>query len=184
MNYDFIYRLILLVIILYIVFIVLQTKLTPAKTFRLRNILNSEPIIVMTNGRILEKELRKVQYNVDELISQLRKKDVFHLREVESAILESDGSLSVLKKSDLSHSSFGDPLNREAGKEHPQIVIIEGNILDFSLKVIGKDKRWLTRTLRKNGLENLSDVMVAQVDPLGNFYIDTKKDLISFTSEE
>ncbi|ARI77134.1 DUF421 domain-containing protein [Halobacillus mangrovi] len=184
MNYELVYRLILLVVILYIVFVVFQMKVSPAKHFRLRNIFNSEPIIVMTNGRILEKELRKVRYNVDELISQLRKKDVFHLSEVESAILETDGSLSVLKKTDLSHYSFRNSLKGKAAREHPQIVVIEGNILDFSLKVIGKDKRWLTRTLRKNGIENLSNIMVAQVDPLGNFYIDTRTDLISFTSNE
>ncbi|MGI8316228.1 DUF421 domain-containing protein [Halobacillus mangrovi] len=184
MSYELIYRLILLVTILYIVFVVLQTKGSPVKYFRLRYFINNEPVIIMTNGRILEKELRKVRYNVDELVSQLRKKDVFHLSEVESAILETDGSLSVMKKTNLTHSSFRNPLNDKSVREHPQIVVIEGNILDFSLKVIGKDKRWLTRTLRKNGIDNISNVMIAQVDPVGNFYIDTKTDLVSFTSDE
>ncbi|MFZ5639274.1 MAG: DUF421 domain-containing protein [Bacillota bacterium] len=67
--------------------------------FLLRKLLEGEPLIIVQNGKIFEKNMRKIRYNIDDLLMQLREKDVFDLSEVEFAIIEPHGKLSVLKKS-------------------------------------------------------------------------------------
>ncbi|QAS54361.1 DUF421 domain-containing protein [Halobacillus litoralis] len=154
------------------------------KNFHLRKVFNSEPTVLMDNGKVLENGMKKVRFTVDELLIQLRKKNVFHFSDVESAVLETDGSVSVLKKAGRQTITQQDLniIKKTAGL--PQIVMIEGNVLPYSLKSMGKDESWLKNQLKQRGISDLTDVIVAQLSATDELYIDTKKDRIDFSSDE
>ena len=120
------------------------------RSIRLRKLLCGKPVILMENGRFLQDNMRKNRVTLDELISQLREKDVIDPSTVQYAILETGGNLSV----------FLLPGNRpataaEAGitpqKEYlPVTIISDGRLLEDNLKLAGKDKRWLQKTLSQH----------------------------------
>ena len=120
------------------------------RSIRLRKLLCGKPVILIENGRFLQDNMRKNRVTLDELISQLREKDVIDPSTVQYAILETGGNLSV----------FLLPGNRpataaEAGitpqKEYlPVTIISDGRLLEDNLKLAGKDKRWLQKTLSQH----------------------------------
>ena len=120
------------------------------RSIRLRKLLCGKPVILIENGRFLQDNMRKNRVTLDELISQLREKDVLDPSTVQYAILETGGNLSV----------FLLPGNRpataaEAGitpqKEYlPVTIISDGRLLEDNLRLAGKDKRWLQKTLSQH----------------------------------
>jgi uncharacterized membrane protein YcaP (DUF421 family) len=148
------------------------------KSYRGRILLDGRPRVLIQNGNILEDNLRKVKMSVEELLLLLRQKDVFKLSDVEYAVLENNGSLSVMKKSDA------EPLTpKSAGmlvvEEHePRIVIIDGHLMERSLAETGYTKEWLLGELMKQGANRVEDVFLAQIDAKGNVYVDLYHDQV------
>jgi uncharacterized membrane protein YcaP (DUF421 family) len=99
-----------------------------------RRIMCGKPVILIENGNILYKNLKRSRITLDELTGQLRLKDVMDIRTVRYAILETNGSLSV----------FPYP-----GQSLPVTVISDGRLMKNNLKKSGKDQVWLSRTLKK-----------------------------------
>ncbi|EJO5347847.1 DUF421 domain-containing protein [Clostridium botulinum] len=138
--------------------------------------MEGEPTIVIMDGKIMENTLRKMRYTIADLLEQLRGKDVFDLSEVEFAILESDGELSVLKKpeaqpvtaKDLNVSKSRTGISRE--------LIYDGKIVEDNLREINRDKKWLQSELKKRKIKDYSDVFLATIDENNQIYIDTYKD--------
>lgn len=134
------------------------------------------PTIIIKNGKVLEKAMAKNQLAIEELMMMLREKDVFLLADVELAIFETNGQLSVLKKSDVS------PVTpRQLGmavtlEKTPSILIVDGEVLYENLAAIGKDEKWLLKQLEKKGVKQVQDVFLAQFDPKGTMYVDCYKD--------
>ncbi|WP_018922725.1 DUF421 domain-containing protein [Salsuginibacillus kocurii] len=146
------------------------------KSLRLRKFTEGEPTLLIEDGKVLEENLGKEDLTVDELMTHLRQKDVFKLSEVESAILEKSGQLSVLKKSDLQPVTPKD-MNQAVDMEHnPQIVVIDGNVLSNSLETFGYTEDWLLGEVMKQGANDFKDVFMAQIDSLGNVYVDLYDD--------
>lgn len=153
-------------------FLVLVIDYWTMKSLFIRKFFNSEPTLLMDNGRILIKEMRKVRFTIDELIAELRKKGVFLFSEVQTAVLETDGSVSVLKKSDFSPVT---PINMKIVTEpvtFPQIVILQGKVLDEPLDQSGYSKVWLENQLYNQGFSSYENILVAQVNPDGTLYIE------------
>ncbi|UCZ52595.1 DUF421 domain-containing protein [Bacillus shivajii] len=146
------------------------------KSYGFRMLTEGKPTVVIENGKILEENLKKEDLTVDELMIYLRDKDVFKLSDVETAIFESSGQLSVMKKSDVMPITPKD-MNMVVEQEHsPRIVIVDGNVMEKSLKEYGYTKDWLLGEVMKQGAEDFSDVFVAQIDSMGNVYVDLYND--------
>ena len=115
----------------------------------LRRLLCGKPVILIENGNILQKNLRKTRVTLDELSGHLREKDVLDIRSVQFAILETNGNLSVFPY------PAERPANaREAGiqakKQYlPFTIISDGKLLAGNLKLAGKDQRWLDQVLQQ-----------------------------------
>lgn len=113
----------------------------------------------------------------EELLQELRQKNVFNLGEVEFAILEATGNLNVLLKTE------NQPLTpRQVGKkvhsrEEPQTVILDGNILDEPLAALGLNRGWLENQLENSGV-TVENVFVGQVDSAGDLYLDLFDDAL------
>ena len=111
------------------------------KSIRLRRLLCGKPVILIENGHLLEQNLRRTRVNLDELSGHLRKEGVRAMEEVQFAILETNGSLTV----------FPYPPKPEK-QELPYTVISDGRILRDNLRLLGRDEQWLLKKLRGRSL--------------------------------
>jgi len=140
-------------------------------------ILRGEPTILIQNGRILEEAMRKVpNFTVDDLLMGLRSKDVFDLSQVEFAVLELDGSLSVVKKSQhrpVTPHDLGLPTSYEG---LPVELVYDGRIIEKNLKGANLDREWLLARLKAQGVADLDEVMLAQLNTDGTLYVDRRND--------
>jgi uncharacterized membrane protein YcaP (DUF421 family) len=128
--------------------------------------------VVIEKGKIMEKNLRKNHMAVEDLLLLLREKDIFKLEDVEMAVFETNGQLSVLKKTEvqpITPQDLGLKLEQEHG---PTIVISDGQIMKNSLAKLGYSREWLLGEVQKQGALDISDVFLAQVDSKGNLFVD------------
>ncbi|MGB9886409.1 MAG: YetF domain-containing protein [Moorellales bacterium] len=141
-----------------------------------RRLIAGEPTIVVHNGKILEENMRKMRYNLDELIMQLREKDIFNLADVEFAILEPNGSLSVLPKSQkrpLTPADLAVPTGYEGLASE---LIMDGQVIFQNLKQNHLSLDWLRQELAKRGITDLGQVAYAALNTDGSLYVDLKAD--------
>lgn len=137
---------------------------------------DGQPIIVIAEGKIMEEHLKKIRYRMSDIMEQLRNKGVFDLNEVEYAILESDGQLSIMKKPEYNPITLKD-LNLKPDKDGLSIELIyNGKIVYENLKELNRNEQWLKRELDKRGIHNYEDVFFACINPKKELYVDTYKD--------
>lgn len=144
------------------------------KSAKLRLWLDSEPIIIIDRGKVIYKNMKKAKYNMGDLLMQLRNKDIFYITDVEMAVLEPDGKLSVLKKAEKT-SITAEDMNIKKTKTGMIVdVILDGSILFDHLKQIQKDKNWIIRKLKERNICNIKDVVYAGIQADEQIYIVTK----------
>lgn len=120
------------------------------RSIKFRKILCGKPVILIENGKFLQDNMRKTRVTLDELISQLREKDVIDPTTVQYAILETGGNLSVFLNPESRAATAGEA-NIPAQREYLPITIIsDGRLLSENLKKAGKDQRWLQKVLSQN----------------------------------
>ncbi len=140
-------------------------------------ILRGEPTILIQNGRILEEAMRKIpNFTIDDLLMMLRGKGVFDLSQVEFAVLELDGTLSVVKKSQHRPVTPSD-LGVATGYEGlPVELVYDGQVIEKNLRGTRLDRKWLAEKLKARGVPSLDKVMLAQLNTDGTLYVDLKDD--------
>lgn len=141
-----------------------------------RKLIAGEPTIVVHNGKILEGNMRKMRYNLDELTMQLREKNIFNLADVEYAILEPDGNLSVLPKSQkrpLTPADLQVPTTYEGLASE---LIVDGQVVFQNLRQNNLSVEWLRRELQKMGITDIKEVAYAAINTDGSLYVDKKHD--------
>ncbi|TVX89800.1 DUF421 domain-containing protein [Paenibacillus agilis] len=142
------------------------------KSKRFRDFIDSGGTILIQQGRIMEHHMRKERLTIDEMMIQLRNKNAFRLADVEFAIMEPSGEINVMlkkQKQPLTLEQLG--IKTAESERAPVIVLMDGTILEDELKMIGKDKGWLSKELEKRGLKE-HDVFLVQVDAAFQLYID------------
>lgn len=155
--------------------LVLIVELIALKNRKLAKITDGEPTILIQNGKIMEDRLGASFYRFDDLMRDLRSNNVFNISDVEFAILETDGSLSVLKKSQAQPITPRD-LNIPTNYKGMSIELIhEGQIITQNLNQIKEDKKWLLSELEKRGV-TLDQVVFGSIDTNGLLYLDLYKD--------
>lgn len=143
----------------------------------LRNIVEGKPSVLIKNGKIQERELRKQRYNMEDLMVQLRDRNIYDLADVEFAILESSGKLSVIPREEQTPLTKGDFLQKvDRLTRLPVPVIIDSQVQKESLKQLGQDQEWLEKRLRQYGYKDIHEIFFASVDHRGRFYIDRRQD--------
>lgn len=136
------------------------------KSSRVRVLLEGEPIMVIKNGKIVEEALKSTKINLDDLSMLLRSKDIFSITEVDYAILESNGELSILKKQENQKTQ-----NR---LYMPIEIIIDGNLIYRNLKELNIDKTWIYKELKNQGINSIEEVLYGEIQEDGSLYIDKK----------
>jgi uncharacterized membrane protein YcaP (DUF421 family) len=123
-----------------------------------------EPIVVIQNGTILEGNLRRIRYSLNNILQMLREKDIFNVKDVELAMVEADGNLTVYKKANKSFVTIEDLgiKKKHEGISYP--VIVEGRIYSTVLKQLGLNEKWLKIQLQKKGINNLDSIFFASIN--------------------
>jgi uncharacterized membrane protein YcaP (DUF421 family) len=143
-----------------------------------RNLVEGKGTVLIKDGKVLEDNLKKERYTIDELLNQLRQKNAFRVSDVEFAVLETSGNLSVLLKPEnqpLTASKLG---IRLPSVPEPQTVIMDGKIMDEPLANAGYNREWLHTELEKLGV-TVENVFLAQVDGYGQLYVDLYDDKLN-----
>jgi uncharacterized membrane protein YcaP (DUF421 family) len=140
-------------------------------------ILHGEPTVLIEKGRILEENLRKVpNFTIDDLLMSLRNKDVFDVGQVEFALLETDGALSVVRKSQHRPVTPHDLKLSPEYEGLPTELVYDGRIIEKNLKSARLTHAWLRKQLKAHGITSLDKVVLAQLNPNGTLYVDVRDD--------
>lgn len=145
------------------------------KSEKARGIICGKPSIVVENGKIVEEELRRLRINVNDLLEQMRSKNYFNIADVEYAIFETNGQLSVIPKSQKRAVQPEDLQIETKYEGLPTTLIIDGKVNHDNLKKINLDENWLKTELSKFGINDIREVFFASLDTLGNLFFQTKK---------
>ncbi|WHH60168.1 DUF421 domain-containing protein [Petroclostridium sp. X23] len=141
------------------------------------DVINGKETILIKQGKVMEENLSQVRLTGEELLRELRTKNVFNLADVEFAIMETTGDINVLLKSDKKPVTSYDLGRKVAPQSEPQTVILDGNILNEPLANLGLNQQWLNMQLENMGL-SLDNVFIGQVDSSGDLYVDLFDDAI------
>ncbi|MBQ3134353.1 MAG: DUF421 domain-containing protein [Oscillospiraceae bacterium] len=148
------------------------------KSTRLRVLLCGKPSIVVRDGKPDQREMRRNRFTVDELLEELRMKGYTDLTQIRYAILETNGTLSVLPYADQIPPTVKQMGLRAGDAGLPRVIISDGLLLKENLTAAGYDARWLDRQLRKHHVPSPDRVFLMTVDELGAVYLvdgDTKE---------
>lgn len=148
-----------------------------------RKLLEGDPTVVVHNGKILEKNMTGLNYHVDDLNMQLREKEIFNIADVEFAVAEPNGELSVLLKSQklpMTPHDMGVPTCYQG---IPSELVVDGEIIKQNLQQNNLDEAWLMRELAQKGAHDVQKVTLASLDSQGNLYVDTIEDATDYTTD-
>ena len=144
------------------------------KSVRVRRLISGSPKIIIRDGKIDQEMLQSLRFSLDDLMTSLRMSGVFSVDEVQFAIVETNGSVSILQKSEYQPAEKGDIHVNKPDTDPPQIIVADGCVRETSLESIGQDRSWLDLILRTAGLQ-LADVFLLTSDSACRYYI-VKKD--------
>ncbi|CUO33258.1 DUF421 domain-containing protein [Clostridium paraputrificum] len=151
-----------------------------------RKIIDGEPTILIFKGKINFLGIKKQQINIDELMEEIRLSGYFDLNEIQYAILENNGQLSILptsqsssgggtQKSD-SDASVSTPAKKDSSSSSsnqepmlPKILVMDGKVNKNALTTLGKDEEWVKKVLRNHNIHSIKDVLLALYDTKGKF---------------
>lgn len=180
-----------------VILLVIQivTALISMKNRKLRLLFDGHPNVVIDKGKINKDVMRKQRYNLDDLMLQLRENKISSVADVEFAILETSGKLSVIPREDAAaakdeaandskESSDRDrrqELRKNIIPSHfrfevlPIPLIMDGKVQDANLSKIEKTRFWLKNVLQEEGVNDFKDVFLCTIDHRGKLFIDSNK---------
>lgn len=141
------------------------------KSRRFRKIMSGTPVVIIRNGKVFEEELERLRLNIDDLMEELRSNGNPDINEIEYAIFETNGSLSIIPKSGSRPATPNDFQMNVKYKGLPFMLICDGKINENALKAFEKDEKWLLNKVYSKGVNTIEDVLLASVDESGTFYL-------------
>lgn len=134
------------------------------KSINLRRFFMGTPTILIQNGKILEDNLRKVKFDINDMLEEVRSAGYFDLSQVEYAIMEVNGDLSILPKSEYRPLTPKD-MNLKVNKESICAnVIIDSKVMHKNLENMNKDEKWLFKELKVKGYSDTSKILLATLN--------------------
>jgi len=161
------------------------------KSRRLRLMIDGKPTVLISKGTLHRDEMRKQRYNLDDLLLQLREQNIDSIGEVEFAILETTGKLTVIpmdnSSSDQGNSSSQNNKNKPRQNKVdgfqnikyeglPLPLIMDGKVQDQNLELIQKTRFWLKNQIQQKGVLDFKDVFICSIDHNGKVFVSLKDD--------
>lgn len=145
------------------------------KSKKVRDLVEGEPAVLIANGKIRDIEMAKQRYTIDDLVTQLREKNINRIADVEFAILETSGKLSVFPKpAQLPVTKEDLKIEDRKYGGIPMPLIEDGRIISTGLQKINKDEKWLIKKIKEHGIKDVKQIFFASIDHKGTFFIDIK----------
>ncbi len=155
--------------------LVARWKISSRKVGRL---ITFEPTVVVQNGIFLVKNIKKIRYSIDNILQMLREKDVFDVKEVETAVVEANGALSVLKKPEKNTVTAADiGINKHSLIAFP--VIIEGEVYSSVLSHLNVDEIWLRTKLAEEDIDDISNIFFASITQQLDIHVSLQDETIT-----
>lgn len=143
------------------------------KSGKLRQIIDGQPTILIKKGKIMKDSLKSNRVNMDDLSMLLRKQNIFSITEVEYAILEPNGNLSIMKKTQHQQITKVDMNIYTAPPNYiPSEIIVDGKIIYDNLKELNLNESWLKYELEKQNINSPKDIFYAEIQEDGSLFID------------
>jgi uncharacterized membrane protein YcaP (DUF421 family) len=143
----------------------------------IHQLINGKETVLIKHGKIMEENLIQVRMTGEDLLAELRSKNIFNLTDVEFAVMETNGEINAYLKSDKKPVTAHDLGEKVAPQAEPQTVIMDGNILNEPLFSLGLNQEWLKVELDKMGVV-LENVFLGQVDSSGDLFLDLFDDAV------
>ncbi len=140
-----------------------------------RAIVCGVPSVLVHDGRIVEKELRRLRYNLSDLLEQLRVKDLPNITDVEFAVLETNGDLSVIPKSQKRPLQPEDLKISTSYEGLPLSLIVDGKVKMGSLQKAQLNMEWLQNELQRHGVKRPTDVLYASLSTDGALFVQARE---------
>ncbi len=138
------------------------------KSLRIRSLLQGNSLIIIRNGKVDYQQMKRLRYTLDDLLEALRQKDVFDIGDVQYAIAETDGSLSVLLKPEKRNVTLQDMNIKGDDRGLPCVVVMDGKIIRSDFKDCGMNEMKLQKLIKKTG-ERLEDIFLLTVNKSGDY---------------
>jgi uncharacterized membrane protein YcaP (DUF421 family) len=144
------------------------------KNEKARSIICGKPTILIDKGKILEPELQRIRYNISDLLEQLRIKNMPNIADVEYAILETNGELSVIPKSQKRPTIPEDFQISTKYEGLPITLVMDGVVQSENLKKANVDPQWLEQEMKKQELISFDQILLMSLDTAGSLFIQAK----------
>lgn len=141
------------------------------KSRNARKIVCGSPSVLIKDGKILEDQMRIQRFNLSDLMEELRTSGYLNLSDVEFAILETSGKVSIIPKSDSTPVTRKDLNIKQPEELLPLAIIMDGELIEHNLQISGQNMTWLMERLKENGAKGINDVFIAIIDSNGQFYL-------------
>lgn len=146
------------------------------KSIKLRSFVTGIPIVVIYKGKIIEQSLKKIKYDLSDLLTECRINGYFNIADVEYAVMETDGRLSFLPKPELRPVTPQDMGLSPAKEGLVANVILDGNLMKSALSSCGFNEAWLQGKLKEKHISDIQQVLLGTVDINGNFQVYLKNE--------
>ncbi len=157
----------MIVPVLLIVSFEMLTSVISMKSIKFRQLLQGNSIILIKDGKLDQKQLKQLRMTTDDLLEALRKKNVFDISAVRYAVVETDGTLSVMLRAGETAVKIKDLGKSVTEVQMPYVVISDGRVIKKNMQLCGCDDRRLNKILKKNGVR-ADEVMILTLDGDGN----------------
>ncbi|GAA0465268.1 DUF421 domain-containing protein [Alkalibacillus silvisoli] len=134
-----------------------------------------EPTVVVQNGQLLRKNMKNIDYSIDNILQLLRESNVFDLNEVKTAIIEPSGKISVLKKSSQTPVTRSDLNITITTADIALPVVVEGKVYSNVLEDLGLNQNWLQNQLDLRGINQIDEIFYAAVNHKHELHISLKE---------
>lgn len=134
------------------------------KSIKLRRFFTGTPSIIIENGKIIEEGLKKVKFDINDLMEELRGAGYFNIDEVAYAVMETNGKISFLPKDEEKPVTKKDMDLKIIPSSLVANIIIDGKIMMNNLKVMNKDEKWLSHELKVLGYKDIDEILLATLD--------------------
>ena len=145
------------------------------KSNAIRKVVVGSPSVVIYDGKIIEREMERMRFNLDDLLEELRISNYPDISDIEVAVIETSGKLSIIPRTNARAATVDDlKINNAARSGLPCTVIMDGRINDYELKRSGKDMTFINKMIKENGARTVKDVFVMTINAEGKQYIQLK----------
>lgn len=145
------------------------------RSIKLRKLTYGRPEIIIRNGRIIREAMQKNRFTLDELMQELRAQGLTDTAQVEYAVLETNGQLSIILKSGDQPATASQMGVDGDDVSYAHIIINEGRILDNNLKLLGRDRRWLSNELKRQNFRSADEVYILTLSESGRVFCQAKE---------